>query len=230
MSVRKCWMAVVAAAVTAGVSAASPIAFVVSVDTSAIPLKTGLIEIQLNPGPTDPQQAANASLTGYGGDATLGAALPAIGDVFGALDDPNGLFIDNGVVSIESDPLNAGTVISALNDYAQYITYANRLEFRLGFGGDALSLPDGSPTGSPSTFYLSLWSFDPDGNPVSLGDINGIVLSIDLTHQGTAEVTSQADFISLFLVPEPSSFLLAAGALAVLLYRARRPAKIRVRP
>jgi hypothetical protein len=119
--------------------AAAAVAYLVTIDTSGVSGTSGYLDLQFNPGAPS-SQAATAQVVAYsmvGG--ALGAALPNIGDVTGALP---------GTVTFVND--------TALNDYTNAVTFGTTIVFTVILSGPAVDAPNGNPFGT--SFFVSLYN------------------------------------------------------------------------
>lgn len=177
-------------------------AFQVTVDTSSINGSAGLIDFQFNPG-TGAATAELLSFSSVGG--LLGGPLAPIGDVTGTLP---------GTVTIENS--------TGLNDYTEQFTFGSSFNFILDLQGDLAG----------SGFFLALYSPNFAAPLLTNGEFIGIV---NIDGQGvildpiTFPTATGGQAVATFTevaspgVPEPSTFPLSAGAIAILclIFKAR---------
>ena len=174
---------VIAAVILAATSAFASYSYDFDVNTTSLNGQSGYIDLQFNPGisSTDP---ANAAITGFSSDATLGVAV-LTGGATGALP---------YVTIFNSDQFN---------DYFQALTFGNAIHF-------ALNLSEAAGNSFALSFYASdeitpLLTSDPYGF-ATLIDIyeTGAVIAY---RSNEVSVTGNA-------VPLPASFLLFGSGLA----------------
>jgi hypothetical protein len=160
-----------------------------TVDTSSLAGMSGFLSLQFNPGfDADP---AVASILGFAASgATLGAATPT-GDVTGSL--PMTVAIGN---------------TAAFNELFQSIVFGTSFEFVLSLSGPAVDTPTGAITGS--TFSLSLIDSALTSFLLS-DDPSGAALIVDLFPDASIGMLRAP---AVNYVPEPSTGLLALGAVA----------------
>jgi hypothetical protein len=194
-------------------TAAGPVVYHVTVNTSSVSGTSGFLEMQFNPGAVSTQLATATVSSFNGGGGTLGSADPNIGDVGGTL--PGSLTFIND---------------QALNDYFQGFTFGSGLSFVLTLDGPAITSPNGIATAG-STFALSF--FDSAVTPIltNQGALSGAAGMVDINVDGTTTATafpngtapSVVTFAAPGLVPEPSTLaLLASGVLLIGFGVARR--------
>jgi hypothetical protein len=171
--------------------------FNITVNTSGLQGTSGYLDFQFNPGNT-PFDAASATITGFTTDGTLGAALPNIGDVSGAL--PGQVVINNTDV---------------LNEYTQGVTYGSFFDVTVNLTIPAVS---GTAVGG-SSFTLDVE--DSDFNSL-LGSFPAVEIDLDAT-TGQPSVTNNTDgAASVVATPEPDSLWLMGLGFAGLVVARRR--------
>ena len=174
------------------------ITYDVTVDTSSIAGTAGSLDLNFNPGPLV-TQAANLRILNFASNGTLPGSPSLTGDVSGAL--PGTLTFDNG---------------TGFNDYFEGFTYGSTLSFDVMLYGPALSSPNGTAT-SGSTFAFSMFSDAAGTIPALTTDlVNGFAATIDVNLDGTTTVTNFSPQTSITVVPEPSSVVLIATAIALM--------------
>lgn len=192
-------------------ASASPITYLVTVNTSSISGTAGSFDLQFNPGPLL-SQAASLQILSFAGDGTLAGAPIVTGDVNGIL--PATLNFDNG---------------TGFNDYFQNFTFGTNILFDVSLYGPALSSPDGVST-SGSTFAFSMFSDAGGTVPVlTTNTVEGFAFKVDVNLDGSTTVSNfsaQTDVAPATTtpVPEPATcVLLLPGIIAVrILTRSRR--------
>lgn len=189
----------IAAFVCAGLAAASPITYDVTVNTSSITGTVGSLDFNFNPGPLV-TQAASLQILGFSSNGTLAGGQSIIGDVSGGL--PATLTFDNG---------------TAFNDYFKGFTFGSTLSFKVSLYGSALTAPDGVST-SGSTFAFSMFSDASGTNPVLTTDTtNGFGFTVDVNLDGSTNVTNFSTQTTVQSAsPEPSTLFSVAAGLLVL--------------
>jgi hypothetical protein len=193
---------------TAGLAAASPITYTVSVNTAAISGTTGFLDFDLAPG--NDSQSAFATISNFSTTGTLSGGPQVNGAVTGTL--PGTLTIGNS---------------TQFNDYFQGFTYGTSIAFKLAFSGPALSSPDKTST-SGSTFAFAM--FDSTGaNPLLTSDPNGNTFLVGVNLDGSTTVTNfltasggMPPATIVAAVPEPSTLALAVLDALVLTLAAIR--------
>lgn len=177
----------------------------VAIDTSGVTGTIGGIYLQFNPGvASDPASVVikNFIITGPGGLLTGtpgGALFPAgiDGDVTGALDNL---------------PLTLHNT-AALNDYLQYLTFADSMAFQLAF-----NLP-ATLSGDPSAFGLEITG--PDGlSSIFPTDPNNFNVEMTFDPAGNISISNTTSLIAITpstsTAPEPGSFVLLLTAIALI--------------
>ena len=182
--------------------------FTVKIDTTSLS-GTGGIYFQFNPGlNSDPASVVitNFVISGSGAliplPTTPIGSLPAgtDGDVTGSLDSP---------------PLTLANT-QALNDYLQYLTFGDSLQFQLTF-----NLPPKFDQ-SPSSFGLEVTNADGLSSPF---DTDANLFNVEMTFDSSgrlqiANTASQID-VAPAGVPEPGSVVLLFTAIGAVLLRKR---------
>jgi hypothetical protein len=180
-------------------SVASPITYMVSVDTSAINGTMGFLDFDFGPG--NDSQSALVTISNFSGNGALSGSPQVNGAVTGVL--PGPLVIGNS---------------TPFNDYFQGITFGTSILFDLAFSGPGLSSPNGTST-SGSTFAFGM--FDTTGsNPLLTRDPNGNTFIVEVHLDGTTSVTTFAPPTGgmpvatvAATVPEPSTLALTLLAI-----------------
>jgi hypothetical protein len=180
---------------------ASPIVYLVTVNTSPIAGTSGYLDFGFSAGAD--AQLASAAITQFSTTGTLVGAPVTLGDVAGAL--PNPLTIANDQV---------------INDYNQQFTFGNIITFALALNGPALSAPNGTST-SGSEFGMIM--FDNSNTvPLLSAAPGGFAFTVDVNLDGTTTVTTyspdgaglQPPAATLQGTPEPATLLFAGLGLA----------------
>jgi hypothetical protein len=190
-----------------GSLSATPVFFMVTVDTGITPGTLGNLDFQLNPA-SGASPALTAAIALFSPTAGLNNPAPT-GDVTGDL--TTQLAINNS---------------TNFNDYFVGYTYPAQIVFRLELSGPAIDSPAGS--GDGSTFFFSL--YDSTGNtPLQTTDSAvGSLFSLDILNTGATALhdnSTNGASVSLTPVtvtPEPGSFILmGVGCIAAVLLRRR---------
>jgi hypothetical protein len=183
-----------------GVMWAGPITYTVTVNTSSIAGSMGSLDFNFDPGPFV-TQPASLEILNFSSGGTLAGSPTLSGHATGTL--PGTLTFDNG---------------APFNDYFEDFRFGSALSFNVSLFGPALSSPDGVAT-SGSTFAFSMFS-DPAGmTPVLTTDtVDGFAYVVNVNLDGT---TTAMDLIPA-AVPEPSSWVLVATAVALCGWRFSR--------
>jgi len=189
-------------------ASASPVTYVVTVNTSSIAGDQGSLDFNFNPGPLE-TQAASLQILGFSSDGSLAGSPQLAGDVSGTL--PSTVTFDNE---------------TGFNDYFDGFTYDSTLSFEVTLYGTALSSPDGVST-SGSAFAFSMFSDAAGTIPVLTTDTtDGFAFLVNINLDGLTTVTDYSDQTTVgsqtSVTPEPKSFLLLATGLAI-------PAVLRLR-
>jgi hypothetical protein len=180
----------------AGASSASPILYLVTVNTASIAGTGGSLDFQFNPGPLA-TQAANLQILNFGSNGTLTGAPALTGDVSGTL--PATLSFDNG---------------TAFNDYFAGFTFGTSLNFVVRLFGPALSSPNGTAT-SGSAFAFSMFSDAAGTTPALTTDTaDGFAVTVNVNLNGTTTLTDFSTQTTTAVIPEPASLALTGLALA----------------
>jgi hypothetical protein len=170
---------------------ASPVSYLVTVDTSAISGTSGFLDFDFAPG--NDSQSASVTIANFSSATSLTGVPQTNGGVSGFL--PAGLTLTNS---------------TQFNDYFQQFTYGPSVRFLLSFAGPALSSPDGNST-SGSTFAFAM--FDRTGtNPLLTSDPYGNAFVVNVNLDGTTSASAFSN-ATLTAVPEPGAFLPLALAL-----------------
>lgn len=168
---------------------ASPVTYMVSVNTSPLQGITGSLDFNFDPGPLV-SQAASVQILNFATNGMVAGSPSVTGDASGAL--PGTLTLDNG---------------SGFNDYFQSFTYGSTLSFNVSLYGPALSSPNGTSS-SGSTFAFSLFSDQAGTVPALTTDTtNGFAYLVNVNVDGSTAVTN--NIVSAATVPEPASGPLA---------------------
>jgi hypothetical protein len=189
---------------------ATPITYLVTVNTSAISGTSGFLDFDFAPG--NDSQNALVSMSNFFSSGSLTGSPQVNGGISGIL--PGILTIDNS---------------TQFNDYFQGFDYGATLSFLLALSGPALSSPNGTST-SGSTFGFGM--FDSTGiNPLLTTDPNGNAFTVDVNLDGTTTIaTFPPNFqggppvVTVKSIPEPSTpmmLLVALAGMALLVHRAR---------
>jgi hypothetical protein len=180
----------------AGVSSASPITYLVTVNTSSIVGTGGSLDFQFNPGGLV-SQPANLQILNFLSNGTLAGGPSLSGDVSGTL--PGPLSFDNGTV---------------FNDYFEGFTFGTTLSFNVSLSGPALSSPNGLAT-SGSAFGFSMFSDAAGTIPALTTDTtNGLAVTVNVNLDGSTTLTNFSTQTTTSAIPEPGSLALAGLALA----------------
>jgi len=187
---------------------ASPLSYLVTINTSAVAGTSGNLDLQFNPGVLPGTQLATASVQSFSTNGTLGTAT-LTGNVTGTL--PGTLSFDNQ---------------TAFNDDFQGIVFGSTIQFDLLLSGPAVLAPDGISVAG-SSFGIGLW--DSTGlNPLLTSDPNGFAGIVNLNLDGTGTTitfltNSGGPPVVTFTpevtpaVPEPGSIVLfGTGLLAII--------------
>jgi hypothetical protein len=190
----------------AGPLFAGPIAYLVTVNTSAISGTSGFLDFGFAPG--FDSQSAFATISSFvPGGSLSGSPVPS-GGVSGVL--PGTITIDNS---------------TAFNDYFQGFDFGTTIQFLLSFGGPAITSPDGTSSGS--TFGFGMFQDSGGTIPLLTTDPFGNTFTVDVNSDGsTTPTTFPADAFGAPPVatlesaaPEPAPCALLALGLAVLFAR-----------
>jgi len=192
----------------AGAVSAYADSFTVNIDTSSLS-GTGGIYFQFNPGlNSDPASVVitNFVISGSGVliplPTTPGGSLPAgtDGDVTGSLDSP---------------PLTLANT-QALNDYLQYLTFGDSIQFQLTF-----NLPSKFDQ-SASSFGVEVTNADGLSSPFDV-DENFFNVEMTFDSSGQLQISNSASQIDIAPsgVPEPGSVVLLLTVIAAVLLRKR---------
>jgi hypothetical protein len=171
----------------------------VSIDTTSIAAQSGYLDLQFNPGAAT-ALAATATVSGFLAGGTLGA--PTVdGGVTGVL--PGTLVFANGT------PFNA--LLQPL------VPFGTTLAFRVSFEGAFIA----AATGAGTTFSLGVLGPGPAYLPLLGANPDGRSLVFELG-PGSITYTSFDPGIGVTPVPEPGSWILLLGGIALLAVAARR--------
>ena len=192
-----------------GTAAATPITYLVTVNTATISALAGQLDFQFNPG-----SGALAAFVDISSFSSTGGSLSGSPTLTGGAS-------GNLTSTVHID--NSG----GLNDYLQNFTFGTALQFQVSFGGAALSSPNGTST---DTFGLALYdpSFNPQLNDGSQGDF---IVTVDVNTDGSTTphlASSPAGLVTVTQVvqtgvPEPSTWALCVIGLAgIATWRRRR--------
>jgi hypothetical protein len=171
--------------------------FVITVNTSSLQGTSGYMDFQFNPGNT-PFDAASATITNFTTDGTLGAALPNIGDVSGAL--PGQVVINN---------------TDALNEYTQGLIYGSFFDLTVNLTTPTVS---GTATGGSS---FTLDAQDSNFNSL-LGGFPAVEIDLDATTGQPSVTNNSGGAATVVATPEPDSLWLMGLGFAGLLVARRR--------
>jgi hypothetical protein len=187
----------------AGGAEAESITYQINVNTSGLSGTTGYLDFQFDPG-TPPFDAGSATITGFTGNGTLGAALPDIGVVSGTL--PGTVVIDN---------------TQAANEYTQAYTYESFFDVFV-----TLSIPSvsGNAAGGNS-FTLDVE--DSGFNPLLSSSFPAVEIDLDATTGNPAVINNTSSsnpngYASVSATPEPATFALLGIGFAFVAWH-RRP-------
>jgi uncharacterized protein (TIGR03382 family) len=180
----------------AGVSSASPITYMVTVNTSSILGTAGSIDFEFNPGGLI-SQPANLQILSFASNGTLAGGPTLTGDVSGTL--PGPLSFDNGTV---------------FNDYFEGFTFGSALSFNVALSGPALSSPNGTAT-SGSAFAFSMFSDAAGTVPALTTDsTDGFAVTVNVNLDGSTTLTNfSTQTTTAVATPEPGAMMLAGLAL-----------------
>jgi hypothetical protein len=189
---------------------ASPITYLVTVDTASISGTAGFLDFDFAPG--NDSQNAMVTIADFSSDGSLTGAPQVNGGASGIL--PGNVTIDNS---------------TQFNDYFQGFSFGTTIQFRLSFAGPALSSPNGTST-SGSTLVFGM--FDSTGsNPLLTSDPDGNALIVDVSLDGTTTVTTFASNAQggtpavtlqpVVPVPEPGTGIVLVFCLAGIAARAQ---------
>ncbi|HEY1948257.1 MAG TPA: NF038129 family PEP-CTERM protein [Bryobacteraceae bacterium] len=168
----------------------------ISENTSSINGTVGSLDFQFNPGALVTQEAT-VTISNFTGGSFVGSASTTSPSVTG------------GPLPTAVTIANSG----GFNDYFQGFQFGNALSFTLDFGGGAVNAPDGMST-STSIFAFSTFSDAAGITPVLTSDPNGIAMTATVNLDGS--VTESVFSSQVQVSPEPGSFSLSGGALALL--------------
>lgn len=182
---------------------AESITYQINVNTAGLSGTSGYLDFQFDPGAT-PFDSGSATITGFTGNGTLGAALPDVGAVSGTL--PGTIVINN---------------VDATNEYTQAYTYGSFLDVFV-----TLNIPtvSGSATGGNSftldvedSGFNSLLSSSFPAVEIDLNATTGRPTVINNTTSGNA------NGYAIVNTPEPATFMLLGVGLvfAAWLHRPR---------
>jgi len=198
-------------------AAASPVSYIVTINTSTVSGQSGFLDLKFNPGNAT-TQPATVQILNYSGGSLVGP--PSVtGNVTGTL--PPGLTMVNS---------------TALNDYFEAITFGSSISFVVTLSGPAIDAPNGTATAG-STFGVGL--YDSGQSPILTNQAlsTGFAGTIDVNLNGTTTTTafpsspagapSVVTFASATTVPTLSgpaeTFLsLALAGLALFILRRKR--------
>src|SRR5258708_23365141 len=190
-------------------AAATPITYLVGVNTSGITGLMGKLDFQFNPGSGTLSASVDiSSFSSTGGSLTGSPTL-------------NGGASGNLTSTVHI--ANSG----GLNEYLQNFTFGTALQFQIFFSGAALSSPNNTST---DTFGLALYnsSFMPQLNNGSQGDF---IATVDVNTDGSTTphlASSPSGLVTVTPVvstgvPEPSTWALCGIAMSgIALWRRRR--------
>jgi PEP-CTERM motif len=177
-------------------SAASPITYHVTVNSSTLSGIAGSLDLEFNPGPLA-SQPASLQILNFISDGSLGGPPQVLGNVIGG-PPPAAVTFTNS---------------NTLSDYFEGFTFGSEIDFDVRLFGPALSSPDGTST-SGSTFGFSMFS-DAAGTIATLtSDPSGLAFLIDVNLDGTSTVTSFSPATTVQAAPEPGTLILLAIAFA----------------
>jgi hypothetical protein len=180
---------------------ATPVTYIVSVNTQSLAGTMGSLDFNFNPGPLV-SQSAMVQILDFSGGAMAGSPV-LTGVASGSL--PGTLALDNG---------------TGFNDYFQEFTYGSTLTFDVYLYGPALSAPDGTSS-SGSTFAFSLFSDAAGTVPALTTDVtDGFAYLVDVNLDGSTTVTNY--LVNSAAAPEPSSEWFMGIALLTLFLRSVR--------
>jgi hypothetical protein len=190
------------ATLLAGGARAELITYQIQVNTSGLTGTTGYLDFEFNPG-SMPYDTGSATITGFTGDGTFGAALPDVGAVSGTL--PGTLTIDD---------------TDATNDYTQAYTYGTFFD---------VSVTLDIPTVSGTAFGGHDFTLDvEDSGFNSLLSSSFPAVEIDLNATtGAPTVTNNTSSVSangyatVSSAPEPATFALVGMGVGVVVWRRR---------
>jgi len=171
----------------------------VSIDTSSLS-GPGSLFFSFGPG-VSPFDPATATVSGFSGGGTLGSTIPSGAGIL-----PGTLVLSN----------------AAPATYQQAITYdGSKIHFLFSLTGPAISSPNPGAVGGTD---FALFLLDGSDNALLTDDPNGSVFDASIA-PGTGAVsfaTFQPAVVLISAVPEPSSFLLLMGGVALIGARLRR--------
>ncbi len=182
---------------------AAPQLFTVSINTSSLLGSAAYLDFNFGAASVS-ADAGSLTISGFNGDATLGASSVLFGNVAGTL--PSNVVLDN-----QPSP---GAY------YSQALTLGSSIAFNLILDGDLVNGPTGGPDGSSFAVWLLDESFLPllSLDALFVVDIDGLG-QITLTNQST-----ETSVDGPTPIPEPASYALMGAGLAGLMMLRRRSA------
>lgn len=191
----------------AGPLLASPIAYLVTVNTGKISSTSGFLDFGFAPG--NDSQDAFVTIGSFVSDGSLSGSPQVSGGASGAL--PGAVTIDN--------------TSQQFNDYFQGFEFGATIQFLLSFDGPAVTSPDGTSSGS--TFGFGMFEDSLGTIPLLTTDSFGNTFTVDVNPDGSTTLTTfPADAFGAPPVatlasatPEPAPCALLALGLAVLFVR-----------
>lgn len=192
----------------AGVAAASPITYNVTVNTSSISGAMGSLDFNFNPGPLA-TQAASLQVLKF---ASTGSLVNCAANVQGFCPTGDVSSLLPGTLSFDND--------TGFNDYFDGFRFGSTLSFQVSLLGPALSAPDGVST-SGSTFAFSMFSNSEGTIPTLTTDTtDGFAFTVNVNLDGSTTVTNYSTQTSVqpasSSVPEPGSLALFGTAVALM--------------